>query len=170
VSISLLLCFSFAFDLLLWYWLSSFYNALSLEPTGTAERRMKAGRGHVCNITICWSRSNSSRYTPCRYRAPSIARRGRIRLFGANILFPFLPHLLFLSLLVGMVMTLMIVSLGCPCPRICPRGCSKRTETCTSEEAERQEGGSSSSSIRGPIGFCHASSPHMCMLNYGDHI
>jgi hypothetical protein len=25
-------------------------DALSLEPTGTAEKRMKAGRGHVCNI------------------------------------------------------------------------------------------------------------------------
>lgn len=65
-------------------------DALSLEPTGTAEKRMKAGRGHVCKINpIHWRRSTPMDTSPCRYRAPFVAHRGRIRLFGAYIFLSF---------------------------------------------------------------------------------
>jgi len=148
-------------------------DAFSLEPTGTAERHMKAGRGHVCNMTVCWSRSNSSGYSPCRYRAPCIG--GRIRLFGANI-FPLSFDVA--SLLLLAVDSLFPICFGCtmlmlmlnragrPCPCICPHCCPKRTKTSTCEEAERQE--ESSGTIGRPIGFSHVSVRHMCMLNYGD--
>lgn len=135
------------------------HDAFSLEPTGTAVRRMKAGRGHVCKITVYWSRSNSSRYSPCRYRTPFIARRGRIRLFGANNFLSSLYHVFFYFyfLLVFIAMHVdvdLFIRAGRPCPCIGPRGNPKGTQTNTSQEAERQESsGSSSSSIRNPIGF-----------------
>lgn len=107
-------------------------TALSLEPTGAAERHMKDGRGHVCNNNpVHGSRSNSYEYLALSLSEAVCCSTWINRLFGDNTLFNVSAPLFSFT---------DTFYLGRPCTRIRPSCRQKGTEICTTEETTGKEG------------------------------
>ena len=121
-------------------------DALSLEPAGTAKRRMKVGRGHVCkNESYILSEPiNSAGCLTMSLSGPVRRSSRRIRLIGDDMLkihfstYIFLLRVYSLSEHLDVALTLPFRTV-CTRPGFCSHRCTKRAKVETSEEASGEE-------------------------------